>query len=211
MEKSCLKKNSKKLPKVLIVEGFWNLGKTKLINYLAERYNYFIIPEPDHLTENINRDVSRWYRREHWKRHQLAIKQIKQGKNIIMERSVISSLAFDYAKSRTLSLGFKKDFKKIINLRDFLVIFLYGDKNFIKKRASKLKDPLVKKLITENSHFCRNYLHFYKKILPLWVDNKIILIKVNHKNKFKNFAKHYEKWLHIIKWSHFKQGSTTTF
>ncbi|KKS90143.1 MAG: hypothetical protein UV65_C0020G0005 [Parcubacteria group bacterium GW2011_GWF2_43_11] len=203
MEKSCSKKNSKKLPKVLIVEGFWNLGKTKLIDYLAERYNYFIIPEPDHLTENINRNISKWYRQEHGKRHQLAIKQMKQGKNIIMERSVISSLAFDYAKSRTLSLGFKKDLKKINKLRDFLVIFLYGDKDFTKKMGLKLRDPSVKKLIMENSHFCQNYLHFYKKILPLRLDNKIVFIKVNYKNKFKNFAKHYEKWLHLIIWSHF--------
>ena len=168
-----------------------------------KKYNYFIIPEPNHLLQNINRDISRWYRQEHWKRHQLAIKQIKQGKNIIMERSVISSLAFDYAKSHTLPLSLQKDFEKIKKIDDFLIIFLYGDNNFTKKKGSKLEDHLVKKLITKNNYFYQDYLYFYKKILPARVDNKIIFIKINHKNRFKNFTKHYEKWLHIItKWSH---------
>ena len=46
-------KNLVKLPKMIIVEGFWNLGKTTLVKYLSKKLNYEIIPEPCHLIKNI--------------------------------------------------------------------------------------------------------------------------------------------------------------
>ena len=76
MAKLYLKKRFKKLPKVIIVEGFWNIGKTELINDLSKKYNYDIIPEPNHLLKNIKKGISKWYRKKHWKRYQLAIRQI---------------------------------------------------------------------------------------------------------------------------------------
>ncbi len=176
-----LKKSCKKLPRIIIVEGFWNLGKTRLIKYLGKKCNYYIIPEPNHLTENVKKGVSKWYRKKHWERHRLAIKKLKQNKNIIMERSIISNFAFDYAKSEKLPADFKESIKRFKKIGIFLIIFLYGEVNFVKKKLSDLepKDYTVRKQVFDNLYFYQNYLNFYRKILPKFINNRIRFLKIN--------------------------------
>lgn len=186
MGKLYLKKNLAKLPKIIIVEGFWGMGKTKLIDYLVKKFNYFSIPEPNHVTENIRKDISRWYYKKHLERLSEAIKKIEQ--KIVMERSVISSVAFDYAKTNKLPPNYQKNLKKIRKLKDFLVIFLYGNKNFVRKKAFGLKDFSVKRQLLNNPNFYRNYINFYKNILPPLIGNKITFVKVSDGNTFNKFS-----------------------
>lgn len=186
MGKLYLKKNLIKLPKFIIIEGFWQIGKGKLIDYLDNKFNYIVIAEPDHLIHNIKGNISEWYCKKHRERHKNAIKQFKNGKQIILERSIISSIAFDYAKDHKFSSVYQKDLEAIRKLKDFLVIFLYASKNFVRKRVLKVKDTSVKKQILNNDNFYQNYLDFYKNILPPLIDHKILFIKVDYKNKFKS-------------------------
>lgn len=188
MAKLFLKKNSVRFPKLIIVEGFWKIGKTKIINYLAQRFGYIVIPELNHLKNNISQDISQWYHQKHLERYDQMEKKLKQKEKIIVERSVISNIAFSYAKTHKLSENFKVDLEKIKKRGDLLIIFLYGNKNFIKERVIKLKDYSVKKQILENPNFYKNYVYFYKNLLPSRIDNKIIFIKVDNKNAFNKFS-----------------------
>lgn len=186
MGKLYLKKKLINLPNLIIVEGFWQIGKTRLVNYLARKFNYFVIPEPNHITHKIKNNISQWYRKAHLKRYKKAIRQLNQGKRIIMERSIISNIAFSYSKTHKLPLNFQEDLEKLRKLRNFIVIFLYTDKNFAEEQALKLKDLLVKKQILDNPRFYQNYLYFYKNILPSLIERKIIFRKVNKDWKFKS-------------------------
>lgn len=189
MERSHSKKSLKKLPKIIIIEGVWQVGKTKLANYFSKNFDYTIIIEPDHIVSKIKNNISKWYRKKHWERYKRLIMQLNQGKRIVMERSIISNIAFDYAKKRVLPINFRRDLKKIKKLKNLLIIFLYVNKNFMINRVSIINDISVKKQIVDNSKFYQNYLHFYKKILPPLIENKIIFKKVNKGQRFKSFKK----------------------
>lgn len=193
MGKLYLKNRSIRLPNVIIIEGFWCIGKTKLANKIAKKFNYTFIKEPNHLSYKIKNNISRWYRTKHIKRYENLIELLNKGQLVIMERSFISSMAFDYAKSKKYPSDFQKNLKKIKKLKDFLIIFLYGDKTFIKKKMSKLKDSSVKKQILYNQNFYNNYLNFYRNILPSVIRNKIIFIKVNKKERFKKKYPRFSK------------------
>ena len=75
MEKLYLKKKVINLPNLIIVEGFWQIGKTRLVNYLTKKFNYFVIPEPNHIIHKIKNNISKWYRKTHWERYKKAVKQ----------------------------------------------------------------------------------------------------------------------------------------
>ncbi|MGB9743282.1 MAG: hypothetical protein ACPLW9_01010 [Minisyncoccales bacterium] len=186
MGKSPLKKSWIKLPKIIIVEGFWQIGKTTLINYLAKKFNYTVIVEPDHIVSGIKKNISKWYRKKHGERYKEAIAQLNRGKRIVMERSIISSIAFNYAKTRKLPLGFRKDLEDIQKLKNSLIIFLYTNRKFITKSVLTLKDNSVKKQILDNPKFYQNYLYFYKKVLPSLIKHKIMFKKVNKGWKFQD-------------------------
>jgi len=187
MEKLNSKKNWTNLSKIIIVEGFWQIGKTKLIDHLAKKFDYTVITEPNHIISGVKKNISKWYHKKHRERYKEAIIQLNRGKRIVMERSIISSIAFDYAKISTLPSGFRKDLENIRKLKNFLIIVLYANRTFITKRALTLKDNSVKKQILDNPKFYQNYLYFYKKILPPLIDYKIIFKKVNKGWKFKSF------------------------
>ena len=188
MARLYLKKDFVKLPKIIIVEGFWQIGKTKLIDYLAKEFNCIVLSEPNHITENIKKDISRWYYKRHLTRYNKALMTLKQKKNVLMERSVISNIAFNYAKTNKLPLNCRKNLEKIRELENFLLIFLYGDRDFIKRRVLRIKDLSVKKQILDNPNFYRNYIYFYKNFLPPLINNKMIFLKVNDKKVFKKFS-----------------------
>jgi len=187
MGKSPLKKSWIKLPEIIIVEGFWQIGKTTLINYLAKKFNYIIIDEPNHIVSGIKKNISKWYQKKHRERYKEIIAQLNRGERIVIERSIISSIAYYYAKTGKLPLGFRKDLEDIRRLKNSLIIFLYADRKFITKRILTLKDNSVKKQILDNPKFYQNYLYFYKKVLPLLIRHKIMFKKVNKGWKFQNF------------------------
>ncbi|MBU3918935.1 NUDIX domain-containing protein [Patescibacteria group bacterium] len=185
MEKLYIKK---KLPKLLIMEGFWQVGKTQLIAALAKKFHFEIIYEPNHIYSNINTDISKWYQGKHQERFKKVQNNMQNGKKIIMDRSIISSIAYQYATSGKFPNGYKSDLYRIKKTNSFLVIFLYGDKSFVIKKSKKIKDNTVKNQMKKSSLFYDNYLDFYLNILPSLINNRILFIKVNNKNKFIGYS-----------------------
>ncbi len=182
MEKQYLKR---KLSNLIIIEGFWNVGKTQLANYIKNISNFIYIEEPNHLTSAKQKNVSKWYFREHQKRLKIAIKNLNNGKGVVMERSIISNISYQYAITGKISPNSITELKKIGKIKKiFTIVFLYGSRKFIKKQSKKIKDEETRNLILKND-FYGNYLKFYKEILPIYIKTKVGFIKIDNKNNYK--------------------------
>ncbi len=148
----------------IIVEGFWNVGKTSLCEKISNDLGIDYIKEP--ICEEVVDNVDEFY----FKEHELNIDKVSNLDNFIMERSIISSLAFQYAKNVD---GFDKIIDKYIpqiNLlieKEVVVVFLYADANFLLKTLESVEDDIVRKLFGD-PEFLERYEHFYRVILPFY-------------------------------------------
>ena len=169
-----------KSPKILIVEGFWGVGKSRLIAQILHRWKINHIPEPNHIEAGISKNLSEWYRSEHNKRLELARKHLKSGKNVILERSTLSSLAFHYAKYAKIPTWFNRSvsyFQK--EFPNLYVFFLRDNKKTNLDRALNTQDNAVRSLILRDNKFYDKYIFFYTSILPSLVHIKIVRICVS--------------------------------
>lgn len=177
-------------PKLIIVEGFWRTGKSRLIRELTDRGRFSLINEPDHLTDAPDiEDPHQWYFDKHLERQSLARELIKGRRKVIMERSVLSSIAFDYAKQGKITKEDKEIIKDLLEPRQFLVVFLYAGKQFIKNAAQGLNDNFVKNNILKNKKFYSNYINFYEKILIEIIGNNVICLDIAPKGKILDHRK----------------------
>lgn len=190
MVKSYIKKF---LPDLIIIEGFWQNGKSSLKQILSEKYFYKLIKEPDHIIEKVNRNISSWYIKKHNKKLQHAKRLLKNKDRIIMDRSIISSMAFYYSLTGKLHHNFKFYMKSVVALKDYCILFLYGDRFFVINKANGVKDKKVRSLLKNSQSFYDNYLYFYNNILPCCLSDKVIFIKVNRGNYFINPKKILDK------------------
>lgn len=161
----------------IIVEGFWGIGKTKLCRSLSEKMGLIQIEEPDHLILKVTENVDDFYISEHKEN----IKNLSGKKGLIMERSLISSLAFLYAKNIESIESLLSEHISNINLiikEEVLILFLYCDKKTILENIKQIKDHLVKDLF-ENTDFASRYEHFYRVILPFKFGICPVCIKVD--------------------------------
>jgi 8-oxo-dGTP pyrophosphatase MutT (NUDIX family)/thymidylate kinase len=167
----------RKFPNLIIVEGLWNIGKSTTIRRLRQASDFLVIEEPDHLACGIERRIEGWYREEHVKRMRMALALIKKGKKIIMERSLISSISYQYAVRGSLSVKDMATLKKIGTMlnSDACVIFLYSEERFAIARSKRIRDEGVKKYYS--TLFYKRYIKFYKSILPKYVTH-VKLMKV---------------------------------
>ncbi len=181
MEKQYLRR---KLPDLLIIDGFWNVGKTTIIGNIQKINKLSYIQEPDHLKFNIQKNISEWYKKEHQTRFQIATEKIEKGEKVVMERSSISSMSYLYAINKKFSSQDVLDLRKNSRKIDITLIFLYGSRDFIKKQSIEIKDREIRELIQKND-FYDKYLEFYQKILPRYIKMNINIIKVDKNNNFK--------------------------
>jgi thymidylate kinase len=92
--------------RLVVFEGIPGAGKTTVSKLLASRNNLLLLPELDHVTalntqgEVLKDDlVEGWYVKTELAR-QLAIReQLEAGKYVFQDRSILSTLAFAYARS----------------------------------------------------------------------------------------------------------------
>jgi len=184
-------------PQLIIIEGFWQIGKTILIKELIKQNKFSLINEPNHLTEAPNIDnPHQWYLKKHLDRQKLARQLMKNGKRVVMERSLLSSVAFDYAQQGKFTKENKSILKKLPELKQFPIVFLYAKKQFVKKRIQKLKDNFVKDIIVQNKKFYDNYVNFYKNILGKITKNNVICLNIAPYGNFlnsKELIKYLEK------------------
>ena len=181
MKKLFLKR---KLPNLIIIEGFWNIGKSVLVKYVENLNRYKHIKEPNHLTESIKKNISNWYIAKHRENLNEALNCLKKDEKIIMERSLISSISYQYATSGIITSRNVADLNKLkLISKDIGIIFLYGDNSFIYERSKAIKDKETKELIS-SKYFFKRYVEFYRKKLPLYLDN-VKIIKINKGKSFK--------------------------
>lgn len=136
--------------KIIVIEGFWRIGKTALCKELSKRIKKGkYMQEPDHLKIRLRpKNVEYWYLKKWKEKMELAKKYKKQGYVVFMERSFVSTLAFNNALGRKVTGPMKKLIKyHEKNLPDITIvlnaplpflrklIFSKADKKILKTRA----------------------------------------------------------------------------
>ncbi len=180
--------SKRRLPDLILIEGFWNIGKTTLINHVRKMNKLIYISEPNHLRGNIRKSIHGWYEKEHKRRFEVAAKDIKENKKVIMERSLISNISYQYATDGKFLSQYMSEIKKIEAMGSISVTFLYGSKSFILKQSRKIKDTRTRSFIFKKKFYNR-YLEFYRKIFPKCTNMNIKIIKVDKMNHFKTSEK----------------------
>ena len=169
----------------IIIEGFWNLGKTTLINELSVSHGYQIINEPDHLLlDTMSQDeIDIWYQNEYSLIADIFLSSAME--KIVCERSLLDSGAFMYARDGAISLPLKDKIFTFTNeliKNDVLVIFLFSNKDFIlKQNITNNKNNEVIALL-KNDRFVNLYNDFFKKILPEEFNITPLCIDVSRNN-----------------------------
>src|SRR3989344_8593401 len=130
----------KKLPSIVVIEGFWGVGKSTLITNIRQSYPVLFIPEPNYISAGIKTGISEWYQGQHNKRMKLAKKYIKFGENVILERSILSSAAFYYARYGFAPKWFNFTKSNITTLSNLHVFLLHIDKKSFLNNVSEIKD-----------------------------------------------------------------------
>lgn len=149
----------------IIIEGFWNVGKTSLAKYLQDTHGYLYIPEPNHENSGIKNNISNWYTNHHNKRFDQYCNALGNDTKVVMERSILSSAAFDYAQGRNYKSSSFLSFVNSLN-KNILFIFLYQDLGHINKRKYDIGN---KKVICKlrSPSFAKRYDGFFRTVLPL--------------------------------------------
>ena len=168
----------KKSPNIIIIEGFWGVGKSTLISSIRRSHPVLFIPEPNHIEAKVKSDVSRWYQSQHNKRIKLAKKYVDYGEDVILERSILSSAAFFYAQHGLLPKWFNPIKLNLHILSNLHIIFLYGDKNYFFNNLYKIKNKDIVSAVRSHESFYENYLHFFVEIAPRLIGLDIKCIKI---------------------------------
>ena len=165
----------------IVIEGFWNIGKTSLAKELSKEFGYKIIYEPNHLEENITSKIEKWYIDQHRKNLKRSFSYPQQ--KTILERSTFSSAAFLYATNK-----FSPPVKKIIsNFINFykqlnpLIIFLYAKDKKIQSISKSIEDSKVKDFLTKRD-FRKKYDFFFRNILPFEFGLTPLFISIERNN-----------------------------
>lgn len=156
----------------IIIDGFWGTGKTSIMGFLKQKYNYTVINEPDHLksndlTESIN--INNWYIKQHEKNQKIFF--TLNNHDVVMERSIVSSMAYLYAteenKDTKSALNVFARFQKwyLGNNNKVIFVFLYADKYKLENITNSIQNAEIK-LKLKTSSFKENYEQFYRVILP---------------------------------------------
>src|SRR3989344_945356 len=153
------------MPITLIIEGLWGSGKSTLISNIRQSCPVLFIPEPNYKISGVRSSISRWYRSQHKDRILLAKKYTELGENVVMERSILSSVAFYYAQYKKLPKWFDKSSLELFFMPNMYFIFLYKNKDSFLKDMVNIEDSSVVKAISKNKDFYENYINFYKEIL----------------------------------------------
>ncbi len=178
--KSQTPKTKETINKRIILEGFWGLGKSAVLNCFKKHNNYAAVEEPDHLKEKIKgkSKIDHWYLSKHRKN---LIHFFRMPPKTIMERSILSSLAFLYANNKLKGREkFLTEFSRYYNKFNPLIVFLYADHKIIKASSKKIKDVRVKKFL-QNKRFVEKYDSFFRNFLPFHYGITPIFIEVTNK------------------------------
>ena len=84
--------------KLFFIEGLWGTGKTRICLYLKKEFRFYYIKELNHIKGGLSgksrKNITHWYLKEHIKNLNKGLDLLSAGRNVIIERSPISSVAF---------------------------------------------------------------------------------------------------------------------
>ncbi len=149
----------KKKAVIIILEGVWGSGKTTLAKELQKKYGAILIKEPHHIragikTKNKNL-ITEWYLRAHEQNIRKGINLALQGHNVVVERSVLSSIAFAklfLKKNIRLPLFHFEKFLRNIQDSNTKLYFAYLYRPDIKTNLDHMRhNPHLKGLADANS------------------------------------------------------------
>jgi len=187
-------KRQKKSPKILVIEGFWGIGKSTIITTIRQFYPVLFIPEPNYITAGVKSKISPWYRCQHNKRMILAKKYNQCGENVILERSILSSVAFYYAQYGVVPRWFNSIKSRLRLSHNLFFFFLYKSNKYSSDDIGKIKDKNVRLAISKNKLFYNNYFTFFTEIAPKLIGPQIICIKISQ-NPYQSINKYVRKIL----------------
>lgn len=149
----------------IIVEGIWGIGKTTVAETVADLFGYKIISEPSHLEAASDEDVSdlqRWYRNAHT---QLEA-HLEQSAPCIVERSILSVFAFEYASTGVLpdEEEMKRIRQKLEETKTLLVFLSPYQTPYRAEHQSTYSEKI--QFILQDKDAQNRYFEFYLKILP---------------------------------------------
>lgn len=174
--------------RLVVLEGTPGSGKTTALALLASRNELLLLPELDHVTMlGASREViessllERWYIKTELNR-QLAIREeLKSGKFIYQDRSVLGTIAFAYASSMMNNdhLGFIRFTELLLNealnkllLPDAMVILLVNQQISLQRRRKFRYRKQYS--LWFNTEFLSHYETFYRShvhhVVPIHLD-----------------------------------------
>jgi 8-oxo-dGTP pyrophosphatase MutT (NUDIX family)/thymidylate kinase len=165
--------------KIIVIEGIWGVGKSTVISNLRNTYPVLFVPEPHHIQSGVKSKIAEWYRAEHLKRMGLAKTYCNYGENVIMERSIIASVAFYYAQHCSIPKWFYSYIDKIPSLSNMHIIFLYSNKKTFLSKIPEIENKNIVKIVSADKCFYDNYIYFYKEVLPKLIKNNIVYMKMS--------------------------------
>lgn len=157
--------NSKKRGLVIGIEGMWCVGKTTLCNDFNKMPCFVCVKEPSYLLagqkfKNI-KEINDWYFWEHHKRMSHAKDLAMRGKNVVLDRTILSSLAFlSTYDSRSIAISYLKKINLLVK-PDF-IIYLKRDMKEVKKEMKKYKpiEEFANEKFLKKLH--QNFIFFLK-------------------------------------------------
>lgn len=162
---------------LIIVEGLWHTGKT-FLSLNLERSGYFFIKEPDHNLETKRpENVLEWYVDKHTKNLEKAILLLSQNKKIVIERSLISTIAYNLAINKESVKNNKDNFinifeQQVNKVRSLgknigLIILTSSLKNIKEYTDTKLDMDLSEQDLQEIENNIIELSNYYKKVAHL--------------------------------------------
>jgi 8-oxo-dGTP pyrophosphatase MutT (NUDIX family) len=152
----------------IILEGTWGLGKTTVAKEFAKRFNYLFIPEPSHLEAEKNEDLTNlqtWYRSAHLKQEKYFAHSGVEP--CILERSILSVFAFEYALYQALpSLSEMARLREVLAQSKTLLVYLTPESESYDalKQSCRVGENIQS--ILANKEALDRYFKFYSSILP---------------------------------------------
>ena len=173
------------MTKIIAIEGFWRVGKTTLCKIISKKIKKAkYIQEPDHLkVKKRPKNVEYWYLKKWKEKMELAKKYKEKGYVVIMERSVISTVAFNNALHKKTTEPMKKliEYHKQ-NIPDSIII-LKVPKSFVKKLINNKIDKKILKtraLYIQKDFLDKYITYFYKSIINFRIPCFSVNVANNH-------------------------------
>jgi len=150
--------------RLVILEGFWRLGKTELAKQISTSLGCQRICEPNHLHAVNVGDVQEWYKMQHLRRHKVAATIIGRGHNAVMDRSILSWIAYQFGREASV-VPEASGLVSTVMETSCEIYFIDAEQSLLDMRLEQITDDSTRKLLRDEG-FCERYRSFYQAVLP---------------------------------------------